>query len=129
MGSIGRIHGIIHSASAAAAGIGAGLAQLPCSDAIPLVAIQKGMIIAIGREHGRDVTDGAALALIGTLIATMAGRTLSQILLGWIPGLGNAINASTAASITETLGWVAHDYFRKLPESGTAEADWAQQKV
>lgn len=123
MASLARIHGIIHGASTAAAGVGAGLAQLPCSDAIPLVAIQKGMILAIAREHCREISEAAALALVGTLAATIGGRGASQILVGWIPGWGNVVNAATAASITEGLGWLAHEYFRELPHSvqGTLE--------
>ena len=32
--------------------------------------------------------------------------TASQVLVGWIPGIGNAINATTAAGITEAMGWL-----------------------
>lgn len=31
--------------------------------------------------------------------------------MGWIPGLGNAINIATAVALTETLGWNAVDHF------------------
>ena len=40
-------------------------------------------------------------------------RLASQFLVGWIPGLGNAVNAATAAGITETLGWKVADKFDK----------------
>jgi uncharacterized protein (DUF697 family) len=36
---------------------------------------------------------------------------LSQALVGWIPGVGNAINAATAAALTEAIGWAADGYF------------------
>jgi uncharacterized protein (DUF697 family) len=32
---------------------------------------------------------------------------------GWIPGFGNAINASTAFAITEAIGWAANDIFNE----------------
>lgn len=32
---------------------------------------------------------------------------MSQFLVGWIPGIGNAINTATAAGITEAIGWIA----------------------
>jgi uncharacterized protein (DUF697 family) len=30
---------------------------------------------------------------------------------GWLPGFGNAINAATAAALTEAIGWAAEEYF------------------
>ncbi|MBS4879931.1 MAG: hypothetical protein KH138_06445 [Firmicutes bacterium] len=43
----------------------------------------------------------------------MIGRGISQTLVGWIPGLGNAINAGTAAGLTEAIGWILADDFDK----------------
>jgi len=106
-----KVHGIIHTASAAAAGVGAGLAQLPGSDAPGLMAIQTAMIASIGRVHGVSISETAAADLLLTFTATMAGRTASQWAVGWIPGWGNAINAGTAAALTEAIGWAADAYF------------------
>ncbi len=106
-----RIHGIIHLASTAAAAVGAGLAQLPCSDSVPITKIQTAMIIGIGVEHGLELSRPAALSLLATALATMAGRGISQVLFGWIPGYGNALSAATAAAITEAVGWFAHSQF------------------
>lgn len=108
-----KIKTIIHSASATAGGIGAGLAQLPGSDMPVLMALQTAMIVAIGHEHGCEVTKAHAKSLLLTLPAGYGGRAISQFLLGWIPGLGNVINATTAASITESVGWAADSYFKK----------------
>ena len=110
-----NIHGIIHTSSAAAAGVGAGLAQLPGSDAPVIVGIQSAMIVAIGVEHSVGLSKAAATDLVLTFSATMAGRGLSQFLVGWIPGIGNAINASTAGAITEAVGWATHAYFEANP--------------
>jgi uncharacterized protein (DUF697 family) len=46
---------------------------------------------------------------------------------GWVPGLGNAINATTAAGLTEAVGWAADAYFsdegnKKPPAEGTGKA-------
>lgn len=105
------IHTIIHGASVAAGGIGAGLAQIPGSDAPALMAIQSGMIIAIAHHYGHGLTKTAAVDMVMTSAATMAGRGLSQVLIGWLPGIGNAINAATAAALTEAIGWGADSYF------------------
>lgn len=114
-----KIHGIIHGASAAAAAAGAGLAQIPGSDSLLLMPIQAGMISAIAMVHGRKINEAAATAMIGTLGGTIVGRTISQVLVGWIPGVGNVINATTAAGLTEAIGWSAHKYFEKLGDEPT----------
>jgi uncharacterized protein (DUF697 family) len=106
-----KVHGIIHTAAAASAGVGAGLAQLPGSDAPVIAGLQTAMIVAIAQEHGVGMTKTAAADLLLTFTATVAGRGLSQLLVGWIPGWGNAINAATAASFTEAVGWAAHAHF------------------
>jgi uncharacterized protein (DUF697 family) len=106
-----KIHGIVHTASSAAAAVGAGLAQVPGSDAPVLAGIQTTMIIAIAHEHNIALTKAAAADLLLTFTATYVGRGISQWLVGWIPGWGNAINAATAAAITEAVGWAAHAYF------------------
>jgi len=106
-----KVHGIIHTASAGAAGVGAGLAQIPGSDMPVLCTIQVAMIIGIAKVHGHSITKQDAVPLIVTFTAGKLGRLTSQILIGWMPGIGNAINATTAASITEAIGWVAHKYF------------------
>ena len=110
------IHGIIHTASGAAAAVGAGLAQIPGSDAPVLAGIQTTMIFAVADEHGVMVTKAGAADLLLTFTSTVVGRGLSQVLVGWVPGLGNVINASTAAALTEAVGWAADAYF-----SGTAD--------
>ena len=42
-----KVHGVIHTASAASAGVGAGLAQIPGADAPVIAGIQTTMIIGI----------------------------------------------------------------------------------
>ena len=106
-----KIHALIHTAAAAAAAAGGELAQVPGSDAAVITPIQVAMIVAIGAEHGTPIGKSAAAELILPFSAAAAGRGLSQCLLGWVPGLGNAINAVTAAALTETIGWAANAYF------------------
>ena len=106
-----KIHALIHTAAAASATTGGGLAQVPGSDAAVITPIQVAMIVAIGAEHGTPVGKSAAAELILPFSAAAAGRGLSQCLLGWVPGLGNAINAVTAAALMEAIGWAADAYF------------------
>ena len=100
-----KCHAIIHSASAAAAAAGGGLAQLPGSDNAIITPIQLTMTISLGKVFNVTLGEASAKAAIGSVAASTIGRTVSQVLVGWIPGIGNAINATTAASITEALGW------------------------
>ena len=102
-----KIHAIIHGAASAAAAVGAGLAQIPGSDNAVITPIQIAMITAIGEVHGQQLSRSAALSTLSAASAGIAGRTVSQVLVGWIPGLGNVINATTAFAITEAIGWAA----------------------
>lgn len=102
---------IIHTASVAAAGAASGMAQLPGSDNAVLTPIQLTMTISLGKVFNKTLDESAAKAAIGSVAAATVGRTISQLLIGWIPGFGNAVNAATAASITEALGWaIAKDF-------------------
>jgi uncharacterized protein (DUF697 family) len=105
-----KIHGLIHTAATACAAVGGGLAQAPGTDAAVITPIQVAMIVAIGQEHGVPASKAAASKLI-LPFAAAAGRALSQWLVGWLPGLGNAVNAATAAALTEAIGWAADAYF------------------
>ena len=98
-------HTIIHSFAAACTAAGAGMAQLPCSDAVPISTAQIAMVIALGEVFGIPLSESAAKSLIAGISGAAVGRMVSQILIGWIPGLGNTINGITAAAITEALGW------------------------
>lgn len=97
---------IIHSASAGAASVGAGLAQIPTSDSAVIVPIQLAMTVSLGKVFGIKLSRASAKSAMGTGMTTLIGRATSQVLVGWIPGAGNVINAATAASITEALGWI-----------------------
>lgn len=81
-----KVHGIVHTAATAAAAVGAGLAQIPGSDAPVLAGIQTTMIIAVAHEHGAAITKAAAADLLLTFTATHVGRGISQWLVGWVPG-------------------------------------------
>ena len=104
---------IIHGAATASAAAAAGLAQIPGSDNAVIMPIQVAMIIAIGEVHEQTLSKSRALTVLSATSAGIAGRTVSQFLVGWIPGFGNAINASTAFAITEGIGWAADSILEK----------------
>lgn len=108
-----KCHAIIHTASAAAGAVGAGLAQIPAGDNALLTPIQLTMTISLGKVFDIYLTESAALALATTVAVHRIGRAVSQFLIGWIPGIGNAINATTAAALTESMGWMLAEQFSK----------------
>jgi uncharacterized protein (DUF697 family) len=112
-----KVHDIIHAASSACAGIDGGLGQVPESDSGAIVPTQINMIIAIASEHGIEITHAAAADLLDTFSATMRSRQVPfsrQALVGWLPGIDNAINESTTAAFTEAIGWTANSYFDQI---------------
>ena len=97
----------IHAASAACGGVGTGLAQIPTSDSAVIVPIQISMIIGLGKIFALNITESMAKSILATAGSTIAGRTVSQVLFGWIPLVGNVVNTATAAGVTEVVGWIA----------------------
>ena len=106
-----KVHAIIHAATVSAGVVGAGLANLPGSDMPVLTALQTAMIVAIGHEHGCELTKASARSLLLTFPSGYGGRAISQYLIGWFPGYGNVVNATTAMVMTQTVGWIANEYF------------------
>ena len=106
-------HGIIHSASGSAAAVGAGLAQLPLADNAVITPIQITMIVSLGKVFEQNITKTIAQSLLGGFIANFVGRGVAQAAIGWVPAIGNVTNAVTAATITESIGWLSVDYFYK----------------
>lgn len=122
-----KAHALIHSVSGTAAAIGGGMAQVPLSDALLLIPLQASMVVAIALIHGRRVQEATATTILGTLGATMFGRAISQLLVGWIPVFGNTVNAGTAAAITETVGWAAYKFFERLGDEPLSDDEVAER--
>lgn len=110
---VGLCNGIIHSASVAAAAVGGGLAQIPVSDNFVITPIQLTMAVSLGKVFGITLDQSAAKAAVASAVAAAVGRAISQVLIGWIPGVGNIINATTAATITEAIGWIMAEEFER----------------
>lgn len=116
-----KCHTIIHSAAASAGAVGTGMAQIPLADNAVITPIQIAMIVSIGSVFEMRITESVAKGIIATCATSIAGRGVSQLLWGWIPGLGNAINTATATGITEAIGWVAVKHFYALQQDDAAK--------
>ena len=82
-----KCHAIIHTASAATAGVAAGLAQIPLTDGALIVPIQITMIVGLGKVFDVEITESVAKAVALSMAAMYVGRAISQVLVGWIPVL------------------------------------------
>lgn len=110
-----RCHKTIHSASSAAAAAGA--IPIPVSDALPITAAQIAMVISLGKVFGMTLSKSTADLVTKLVITQQAGRAIAANILKAIPGAGTVagcvIGGSTAAALTEALGWlVADDFYR-----------------
>ncbi|WP_236252417.1 YcjF family protein [Helicobacter pylori] len=98
---------IIHLASGAARSVG--LIPIPFSDAFAIVPIQAGMIYKMNDAFGVKIEDSVAASLITGLLGVTAvaqvGRTLVNGLFKLIPGVGSVAGGTTAAVITEGIGF------------------------
>ncbi|MDT2669687.1 hypothetical protein [Enterococcus dongliensis] len=101
-----KAHLIIHSASTAAAIVGAGMAQFPVPDATVLLPIQTAMVISLGKIFHMKLEEGVAKSLATQFLAQKAGQMTTRFLIGKLPIAGSVINGSTAAAITESYGWI-----------------------
>lgn len=119
-----KCHIAIHSATTAAATAGA--IPIPMSDAIPISAAQIGMIIALGKVFGITLSQAAAKSIVSVGVAQQVGRAVATNLIKAIPGagapLGAVIGAATAATLTETLGWIVADDFYRMINGQEPEA-------
>ena len=118
-----KCHVAIHSATVAAAAAGA--IPITMSDAVPITAAQIGMIIALGKAFDITLSQAAAKSIASVALTQQAGRAVASGILKAIPGVGTIIGgmvgASTAAGLTEALGWIVADDFYRMSQGKDPE--------
>ena len=88
-----------------------------------ITPIQIGMIVSLAAVFGFEISRDTAknvLAGLGVVGVMVIGRSISQLLVGWIPGWGNALNATTASALTECIGWLVAQAYYQLDEDNKA---------
>lgn len=95
---------VIHAASMACGGIGL-TPHIPLSDTIVITPIQVGMLIKLGNVFNVEMSKATARSILYSCAGSFVGRNISAVTIGWIPVLGNAVNAVTGFSLTEAIGW------------------------
>ena len=107
-----KCQAIIHTAAVASGAAGA--LPIPGSDAVAITAVQTTMIISLGKVFDVRLTESAAESMAITMLTQHAGKLVAGGLIKLIPGVGSAINASVAFTITEVVGWeVAEDFAKQ----------------
>ena len=103
----GKAKAIITAATTAAAGAGA--VPIPLSDAAVIIPIQVAMIASLAGLYGlrEEAVKQSALPFV----ARLAGVFLATSLLKLVPGLGSAINATVAATLTGAMGLYVRSNF------------------
>jgi len=100
-----RAHGIVASAAATAAVIGA--TPIPFADAALLVPTQVGMLAGISGVFGLPLTEAFLSTLVGSVVtglgATFTGQAIVSGLLKVLPGAGSVVGALIAASTATAL--------------------------
>lgn len=106
-GKEGKAKAIIATATTAAGGAGA--VPIPLSDAAVIIPIQVTMIASLAALYGlrEEAVKQSALPFV----ARLAGVFLATTLLKLIPGLGSAINATVAATLTGAMGLYVKNNF------------------
>lgn len=95
---------IIHAAAAVSAAAG-GSTVLPGSDAVVIMPVQVGMVLALAREFDVKLTAAVAKSAAYASFGQIIGKGASRLLGGAIPGVGNIVRAGVAFSLTQALGW------------------------
>ena len=113
-----KCHIAIHSATTAAAAAGA--IPIPMSDAIPITAAQVAMIISLGKVFGISLSQSAAKSIASVVVTQQAGHAIFANILKCIPG-GAVVGATTAATLTEALGWIVADDFYRMSNGEETE--------
>ena len=96
---------LIIAASSALAATAAAVSFSTTADAVVIVPIQVGMVVAVAHEYGVSPSEAALRSTVYASLGQILGKGVAQIAIRAIPGVGNAIRAATAGTVTAGVGW------------------------
>ena len=99
-------------ATAVTAAVAAGAIPIPLSDAAVLIPIQITMIATLAGLYGlrEEAIKQAALPFVAKMVGIFAATSLLKLL----PGLGSAVNAAVAGSLTGAMGVFVRNNFESI---------------
>lgn len=95
---------IVQITAAEAGTTAALLAQIPEADVLPLIGLEAKMAAELYGIYKEPFLDLSAAAAAAGATGNIIGANIFKGILGIIPGLGNALNASIAVATVEGLG-------------------------
>jgi len=109
-GKVGNAKRIVTGAVTATAAAGA--IPIPGSDAPIIMGVQAAMIAGLCSLYGfrKDQVKTSVFPFLAKVVGMSAASQLTKI----IPGLGSAINAAVAGSITGAIGWYCINVFESM---------------
>ena len=129
-----KAHAVVSGSAIAAAATGA--SPIPFSDAALLIPEQISMLAGITAVFGLPIEKSTLAAIlsstIGTMGATVLGKTVVSNLVKLIPGagsvIGGVISGSTAAALTTALGEAYIAIMKKIATGEIDASDLATEK-
>ena len=103
-----RCKWIIHSTATEAAASAVIMAQAPGADNVALAVLIGKMTLELADVFDVSLTHSAVELgknVLKQFAGTIAARIASQWLVGWLPFVGNSINAATMSGLVEYIGW------------------------
>ena len=87
------------------------LNPIPGSDAAIIVPVQIAMIVHIGKIYGQAINWSLASSLLGSMAATLIGKTVFAAAISFLPGVKNVIGPPIAYGLSMALGHAAIEIF------------------
>ena len=102
---------IINNSAITSASAAAALAQTSFSglDNALILPVIVSMIINLVKLYDFSIEKAAATALAGEFLKPAIGSVMAtKALIGWVPIIGNAVNASLTFNATKIIGWAIY---------------------
>ncbi|MGZ5050759.1 MAG: hypothetical protein ACXWAS_06845 [Methylobacter sp.] len=113
---------IIDDIARSAAGLTATFSQIPGMGAATLTKFYLEMAGKIAALFDQKLESKAAQSLVLEGCARYSTPLLQKSVLGWIPLLGNIINAKITYDVTRKIGWFLYDRFDEACEKSPTDS-------
>lgn len=113
---------IIDDIARSAAGLTATFSQIPGMGAATLTKFYLEMAGKIAALFGRKLESKAAQSLVLEGCVRYSTPLLQKSMLGWIPLLGNIVNAKITYDVTKKIGWFLYNRFDETSDQGPTDS-------
>ncbi len=90
--------------------------QIPGMGVTTLANLYSGMAKKIAALFNQKLESQIVRTLVLEGCKHHAGAIFKKSVLGWVPFLGNVINAKITFDLTKKVGWFFYDHFNNTPE-------------